>query len=169
MAIRSAPMIPISNANRRWWILAALGGTLSMVVIDETVIGVALPTMRHDLGMGLVASHWVVNAYLLVFTCFAATVGKLEDLFVVPLFLWGCSMPFLYVLTRHALMEAAPAESKGQAGGVQLTFQFLGGTLGTAVCGSLVAMTGGFQLAILFPPILGAIFLVVAWRTMLRS
>jgi EmrB/QacA subfamily drug resistance transporter len=67
------------EGNRHWWILAAMSGVLGLVVLDETVVGVALPTMRHDLGMSQVAAHWAVNAYLLTFTCFVAIGGRLGD------------------------------------------------------------------------------------------
>lgn len=70
----------ISDVNRKWWILAAMSGVLGLVVLDETVVGVALPTIRHDLGMSQVASHWVVNAYLLVLASLAAAGGRLGDL-----------------------------------------------------------------------------------------
>jgi len=70
----------IPEEQRRWWVLGALGGVLAMVVLDEVVVGVALPTIQNELGMSLVGSHWVVNAYLLVFTIFAAAGGKLLDL-----------------------------------------------------------------------------------------
>lgn len=53
---------------------------LGLVVFDETVVGVALPTMRHDLAMSELGSHWVVNAYLLTFTCFVAAGGRIGDL-----------------------------------------------------------------------------------------
>ncbi len=56
------------------------GGALGLVVLDETVVGVALPTMQRDLDMSQVTSHWVINAYLLVFTGLAAAGGKLGDI-----------------------------------------------------------------------------------------
>ncbi|MDA4847402.1 MFS transporter [Hoeflea poritis] len=65
--------------NRPWWLLGALSGVLGLTVLDETVVGVALPTIRSDLAMGQLASHWVVNAYLLTFTCFVAFGGRLGD------------------------------------------------------------------------------------------
>jgi len=67
------------DGQSRWWILAAMSGVLGLVVLDETVVGVALPTIRHDLGMSQVAAHWAVNAYLLTFTCFVAVGGRLGD------------------------------------------------------------------------------------------
>jgi EmrB/QacA subfamily drug resistance transporter len=69
----------ITDHNRRWWILGAMSGVLGLVVLDETVVGVALAEIRTDLGMSQVASHWVVNAYLLAFTCLVALGGRLGD------------------------------------------------------------------------------------------
>lgn len=74
-------MIQINNANRKWWVLAAMGGALALIVLDETVVGVALPTIQRELGMSQVNSHWIVNAYFLVFTALAAAAGKMGDLF----------------------------------------------------------------------------------------
>ncbi|MEQ8344429.1 MAG: MFS transporter [Sneathiellaceae bacterium] len=62
------------------WLLAAMSGVLGLVVLDETVVGVALPTIQADLGLGNGGGHWVVNAYLLAFTCSVALAGRLGDL-----------------------------------------------------------------------------------------
>ncbi len=56
-----------------------MSGVLGLIVLDETVVGVALATIRSDLRLAPVATHWVVNAYLLTFTCFVATGGRLGD------------------------------------------------------------------------------------------
>jgi len=76
----------INDSNRKWWILAAMGGSLGLVVLDETIVGVALPTIRGDLGMSLVGSHWIVSAYLVVFTGLAAAAGKIGDLIYIKTF-----------------------------------------------------------------------------------
>jgi EmrB/QacA subfamily drug resistance transporter len=72
-------MPAINEATRKWWILAAMGGVAGLIMLDETVVAVALPTIRHDLGMSQVAAHWVISAYFLLFTVFAAAGGKLGD------------------------------------------------------------------------------------------
>ncbi|RDH78208.1 MFS transporter [Mycolicibacterium moriokaense] len=69
-----------SEQNRAWWVLIAASSVLGLVVLDETVVGVALPTMRTDLNMSVLASHWVVNAYLLTFSAFLAVGGRLGDM-----------------------------------------------------------------------------------------
>ena len=70
----------INDKNRKWWILAAMGGILGLILLDETVVGVALPTIRRDLGLSLVNGHWVINAYLLVFAGLTAAAGKFSDI-----------------------------------------------------------------------------------------
>jgi EmrB/QacA subfamily drug resistance transporter len=72
-------MFGINDRNRRWWILGATAGVLGLTVLDETIVGVALPDIRAELGLSQVASHWVVNVYLLTFTCFVAIGGRLGD------------------------------------------------------------------------------------------
>ena len=70
----------IGDANRKWWLLAAMGTILGVILLDETVVGVALPTIQVDLQMPEVASHWVVNIYMLVLAGTAAAAGKLGDI-----------------------------------------------------------------------------------------
>jgi len=72
-------MLEINDRSRKWWILTAMGTCGGLIMLDETVVGVALPTLRRDLGMSDLASHWVISAYLLVFTGAAAASGKLGD------------------------------------------------------------------------------------------
>lgn len=60
--------------------MGAMGVSGGLIVFEETVVGVALPTMRADLGMSSVAAHWVVSAYLLSFAGCTAAAGRLGDI-----------------------------------------------------------------------------------------
>ena len=73
-------MSDVSGNGRKWWILASMGAILGVILLDETVVGVALPTIQTDLGMSEIASHWVVNIYMLVLAGIAAAAGKLGDI-----------------------------------------------------------------------------------------
>lgn len=73
-------MLLITDENRRWWILFAVGIGGGLIMLDETVLGIALPSLRRDFGMSQTAAHWVINAYFLAFAGFAAAGGKLADL-----------------------------------------------------------------------------------------
>ena len=70
----------LTAENRKWWILATMTGSLSMVLLDETVVGVALPTIQRDLHMSQNGLQWVVNAYLLALASFVAIGGRLSEL-----------------------------------------------------------------------------------------
>jgi len=70
----------IGESNRKWWLLGAMGAILGVILLDETVVGVALPTIQIDLGLDEVESHWVVNVYMLLLAGVAAVAGRLGDM-----------------------------------------------------------------------------------------
>ena len=81
--------------NRTRWLalyVLCLGGDL-MIVLDGTIVNVALPSIRDDLGFSQTSLAWVVNAYLLTFGGFLLLGGRLGDLFGHRrLFLAGISL-----------------------------------------------------------------------------
>ncbi len=100
-----------------------MGGTLALIVLDETVVGVALPTIRKDLGMSQVNSHWIVNAYFLAITVFAAAAGKMGDLF-------GYRRLFLTALAVFGLSSIACGFAQNGTWLITArTFQGLGGAV----------------------------------------
>jgi MFS family permease len=66
--------------NRKWWTLAAVSLGLFMIMLDNTVVNVALPSIQHDLGLSLSELEWVVAGYALTFAALMLTGGKLADL-----------------------------------------------------------------------------------------
>jgi EmrB/QacA subfamily drug resistance transporter len=66
--------------NRQWWTLAAVTFGLFMIMLDNTVVNVALPSIQNDLGISQSGLEWVVNAYALTFGVLLLTGGKLADL-----------------------------------------------------------------------------------------
>lgn len=71
----------VSHGNRKWWVLAAMSGALAMVLLDQTIVGVALPTIQADLGASPTAAQWIVNAYLLAMAALIAAGGRLSDIY----------------------------------------------------------------------------------------
>ncbi|MDH2427312.1 MFS transporter [Sphaerisporangium sp. TRM90804] len=65
----------------RWWILALAGVAQLMVVLDSTVVNIALPSVQADLGMSDAARGWVVTAYALAFGGLLLIGGRLSDRF----------------------------------------------------------------------------------------
>jgi EmrB/QacA subfamily drug resistance transporter len=70
----------LAEENRRWWTLVALAFALFMIMLDNTVVNVALPAIRRDLGIGISALEWTVTAYALTFAVLLLSGGKLADL-----------------------------------------------------------------------------------------
>lgn len=128
-------MFSISNQSRKWWVLYAMGLIGGLVLLDETVIGVALPTIRKDLDIGDTTAHWVINSYLLVFTGFAAAGGKFCD---------------IVGLKRTVLA----------AGGVLLLCALVAGFAENAALLIAARTVQGFCAALLFPVTLAAISIV---------
>ena len=68
------------SARRRMLILVAMTGSLSMIMMDTTVVGVALAAIGRDLGLGESSLAWVVNAYLLAMATLIALGGRFGDM-----------------------------------------------------------------------------------------
>ena len=66
---------------RRWWILALLGVAQLMVVLDATIVNIALPSAQHALGFSDDARQWVVTGYALAFGSLLLLGGRISDLF----------------------------------------------------------------------------------------
>ncbi len=71
----------ITDENRKWWTLGAMCFALFMVMLDNTVVNVALPSIQRDLGASISGLEWAVNGYTLSFGVFLATAGRLGDIF----------------------------------------------------------------------------------------
>ncbi|MEA2426693.1 MAG: hypothetical protein QOF37_321, partial [Thermoleophilaceae bacterium] len=65
---------------RKWWTLTAVCVATFMLILDVTVVNVALPSIRKDLGASFTDLQWVVDAYALTLAAFVLTSGSLADL-----------------------------------------------------------------------------------------
>src|SRR5512146_3565159 len=78
----SAPALARPGGERgRWVALYVLCLGALMIVLDSSIVNVALPSVRADLGFSASALAWVVNAYMLTFGGFLLLSGRLGDLF----------------------------------------------------------------------------------------
>jgi EmrB/QacA subfamily drug resistance transporter len=122
----------IMENRRRWLALIVLCLGDLMIVLDTTIVNVALPSIRADLGFSPTSLAWVVNAYMLTFGGFLLLGGRLGDLFGTRrLFLAGISLFTLASLacglsTSQGLLVAARS------------VQGLGGAVVSAVAFSLI-------------------------------
>src|SRR6476619_2030364 len=69
----------VTAENKKWWTLGAVSVGLFMIMLDNTVVNVALPSIRSSLGLTLSDLEWVVAGYALTFAAFMLIGGKLAD------------------------------------------------------------------------------------------
>src|SRR6204780_545693 len=154
----------MSDSRKRAWTLGIVSLGLFMVVLDNLVVNVALPSIHRDLGASIQALEWTVNAYTLAYTVLLLTGAALGDRFGrkrmfisgIALFtvasagsalapdmglliatraLQGIGAAIVTPLTLTLLADSFPAENRGIALGVW------SGISGTAV--ALGALGGG--------------------------
>jgi EmrB/QacA subfamily drug resistance transporter len=120
------------DGRTRWFALYVLCLGDLMIVLDATIVNVALPTIRDDLGFSQASLAWVVNAYLLTFGGFLLLGGRLGDLF-------GARRLFLIGITLFTLASLACglATSQEMLVGARAV-QGLGGAVVSAVALSLI-------------------------------
>jgi EmrB/QacA subfamily drug resistance transporter len=123
------------NDRQRWLALYVLCGGLLMIVLDSTIVNVALPTIKDDLGFTQGNLAWVVNAYLIAFGGLLLLAGRLGDLI-------GQRRIFLIGLAIFTTASAvcAVAQTQGMLIGARF-IQGAGGAISSAVIlGMIVTM-----------------------------
>jgi len=122
----------IADTRTRWLALYVLCLGSLMIVLDVTIVNVALPSIRQDLGFSETSLAWVVNAYLLTYGGFLLLGGRLGDLF-------GHRRLFLAGITLFTLASLVCGLSTTQAMLVAArSVQGLGGAVASAVSLSLM-------------------------------
>ncbi|MGE8685666.1 MAG: MFS transporter [Achromobacter sp.] len=120
------------HGKQRWWALLVLCLGVLMIVLDTTIVNVALPSIRQDLHFSETSLVWVVNAYMLTFGGFLLLGGRLGDLL-------GHRRVFLAGLTLFTLASLACGLAQGQALLIGArAAQGLGGAVVSAVSLSLI-------------------------------
>ena len=129
----TTPSSPSTAApSRRWWTLATVALAQLMVVLDATVVNIALPAAQADLGFSDGQRQWIITAYSLAFGSLLLLGGRLSDL-------WGRKRTFLIGLGGFAVASAL--------GGAAPTFEVLVGA--RALQGAFAALLAPTALAVL--------------------
>jgi EmrB/QacA subfamily drug resistance transporter len=125
-------MVANLENRRRWLALALLCAGELMIVLDTTIVNVALPSIRSDLGFTETSLVWVVNAYMLTYGGFLLLGGRLGDLY-------GQRRIFLFGITLFTLASLACGLANAQ--GMLIiarVIQGLGGAIVSSIALSLI-------------------------------
>ncbi|GAA5767115.1 antiseptic resistance protein [Streptosporangium roseum] len=100
---------------RRWWILGVLCLSLLVLVVDNTVLNLAIPALMTDLGASPSDIQWIIDAYILVFAGLLLTSGSLSDRYgrkrflIIGLVLFGGASLIALLVTEPWQLVAARA------------------------------------------------------------
>jgi EmrB/QacA subfamily drug resistance transporter len=151
--------------NRKWWTLVAVSFGLFMIMLDNTVVNVALPSIRQDLGISISELEWVVNAYALTFGVLLLSGGKLADLlgrraiFIAGLVIFtGASLWCGLATGPESLIAARTVQGVGAALMNPATLSILMAAFPPRQRGTAIGIWAGVSaLALAFGPIVGGL------------
>src|ERR671936_3171293 len=154
-----------AEENRKWWTLLALSFALFMIMLDNTIVNVALPSIQRDLGIGRSELEWTVTAYALTFAVLLLTGGKLADLlgrrliFTIGVAVFTVSSLFCGLSSGAAELIAARAV-QGVGAGLMMpaTLSIISATFAARERGTAIGIWAGVSaMALAIGPLLGGI------------
>jgi EmrB/QacA subfamily drug resistance transporter len=151
--------------NRKWWTLVAVAVGLFMIMLDNTVVNVALPSIQGDLGIGNSELEWVVNAYALTFGVLLLSGGKLADMlgrrsiFIAGLVVFtGASLWCGLAGSAASLIAARTVQGVGAALMNPATLSIITATFPPRLRGTAIGIWAGVSaLALAIGPLVGGI------------
>lgn len=197
MEDRAPSRVPLASAGGRWLIAAtALGSGIAF--LDGTVVNIALPSIRRELGGGLSAQQWVVDGYLLTLSALLLLGGALGDrfgrrrVFVIGLVAFavtsfGCGVapsPLVLVIARAAqgiagallvpgslalIDEAIEPGDRGRAVGMWAGFSGVSTAIGPFIGGWLVDAVSWRLVFFINLPLAAIAVAIAVWRLRERT
>src|SRR3954468_7118928 len=148
---------------RKWWTLFAVAFGLFMIMLDNTVVNVALPSIGEDLGISISGLEWVVNGYALPFGLLLLSGGKLADMlgrrriFIVGLVIFTASSFFCgFASSASVLIGARVVQGVGAALMNPATLSIITATFAPRQRGTAIGIWAGVSaMALAIGPLVG--------------
>jgi EmrB/QacA subfamily drug resistance transporter len=184
----------VTDASRPWWTLGGACTGLFVLMLDSTIVALALPSIRGDLEMSAAGLQWVMNGYLLVIAALVVTGGRLGDMygrrrvFTLGLLIFGAGSVLsgaawsegaiiagrvvqgvgaaaMLPLSLSIVCDAFPAERQARALGIWAAISALALAIGPLIGGLLVDLDWRLIFWINLPPLaVGAAVMVFVVR-----
>ena len=154
-----------SEERRKWWTLAAVSFGLFMIMLDNTVVNVALPSIQRELGADLSSLEWIVTGYALTFAALMLIGGKLADaygrrlIFVIGIAVFTlASLACGLASSGEALIAARVAQGVGAALMNPATLSIIAVTFPPRQRGTAIGIWAGTSaLALALGPLIGGL------------
>jgi len=155
----------LEHGRRKWWVLLITCVPLFMMMLDATIVNIALPNIMYDFNTDISSIEWVLNAYVLTFAVLLITLGKLGDLYGRKrLFLSGLGLFTLASLlcglspNEHVLIGARVLQAVGGAGMMPATLSILNVAFGEKGKGMALGIWGAVAgVASALGPVIGGV------------
>lgn len=163
----------VTESNRKWWTLFAVTFSLFMIMLDVTIVNVALPAIESDLDTGLSALQWTVGAYTLTYAVFLLTAGKLADyvgrrrIFVIGLVVFtATSLLCALAQSVDVLIAARAAQGVGAALMLPATLSIISATFEPHERGAAIGIWAGVSaMGLALGPLAGGLIIEgIDWR-----
>ncbi|HEY1237709.1 MAG TPA: MFS transporter, partial [Solirubrobacterales bacterium] len=158
--------------NRQWWVLLGTCLGLFILMLDSTVVALALPTIERDLHASADNIQWVLNGYLLVISVLVVTAGRLGDIagrrrvFVIGMAVFGAGSVLAAVANDDAVLVAARViQGAGGAAMLSLSLAIVSHAFPVEEQGKALGIWAAVSaLALAIGPLVGGALIDVDWR-----
>jgi EmrB/QacA subfamily drug resistance transporter len=161
-----------AETRRRWWVLVGTCLGLFILMLDSTVVALALPTIQKDLHASADNVQWVLNGYLLVISVLVVTAGRLGDIygrrlvFLIGMAVFGAGSILAAVAQDDAVLVAARAiQGAGGAAMLSLSLAIVSHAFPVEQQGRALGIWAAVSaLALAIGPLVGGALIEVDWR-----